>query len=73
MKNHAILRLLLSGLLLYVAWPYIPLAKTSLATTFWGLWLGFFLLVIGANLATFLEIINPPSMEQEKIKQRNTH
>lgn len=72
MRNYAILRLLLAGLFLYVAWPYIPLAKSSLALMFWGIWLGFLLLVIGANLATLLEMTRPPSMEQEKMRQRNT-
>lgn len=72
MRNLTILRLLLVGLLLYVAWPYIPLATLKLEVAFWGIWLGLLLLVVGANLATLLEMTRPPAIEQKKIKQRNT-
>lgn len=72
MRNYAILRLLLAGLFLYVAWPLIPLASSKLEVIFWGSWVGLFLLVVGANLATFLQMTSPPVMEQEKLRRRNT-
>lgn len=75
MKNYSILRLLLAVFLLYFAWPYIPEAVTQLEKLFWGAWLVFLILVIGANLATLLNISHPPVMEQkveqqEKMEQR---
>lgn len=63
-KNLPILRLLLSALMLYFALPRIPLAISTLELTFWALWIGFFLLVVGANLANLLQMIQPPVMEQ---------
>lgn len=70
MRNYAILRLLLAGFLLYFAWPLIPGAVTQLEAVFWGTWLLFLLLTVGSNLATLLQITNPPVMEQEKAQQR---
>jgi len=70
MRNYAILRLLLAGFLLYVAWPYFPNAVTPLEQVFWGSWIVFVLLVIGANFATLLQLTNPPVMEQEESKRR---
>lgn len=70
MKNYAILRLLLAGFFLYVAWPYFPHAVTTLEQVFWGSWLVFLMLVIGANLATLLQMTGPPVMEQEELKKR---
>lgn len=37
---------------------------------FWGMWLVLFLLVVASNSATILQITDPPSMEQERTKQR---
>lgn len=65
MRNYTILRLLFAGFLLYFAWPYIPDAATQLEKAFWGVWLGFLLLVIGGNLATLLQISQPPVMEKK--------
>ncbi len=70
LRQYALLRLLLAAFFLYFAWPYIPLATSSLETVFWGVWLLFFLLVVGANLATLLQIVSPPVMEQEQIRRR---
>jgi type VI protein secretion system component VasK len=70
LRNYTILRLLLAGFLLYVAWPYFPNAITTPEKIFWGSWIAFALLVIGANLATLLQLITPPVMEQEKEKRR---
>ncbi|MFD1362253.1 hypothetical protein [Lentibacillus salinarum] len=66
MRHYAILRLLLAGFFLYIAWPVIPEVVTQEAILFWGLWLGFFLLVVGANFATLLQMTEPPVMEQER-------
>lgn len=73
MKHYAILRLLLAAFLLYFAWPFIPEAVTQLELLFWGLWLIFFLLVVGANLATLLRMTEPPIMEQKEIRQRKRY
>ncbi|GAA0429600.1 hypothetical protein GCM10008983_02460 [Lentibacillus halophilus] len=70
MRHYAILRLLLASFFLYVAWPVIPEAVTTEATLFWGLWLGFFLLVAGSNFASLLQMVTPPVMEQENIQRR---
>ncbi|SFB24999.1 hypothetical protein SAMN04488072_11197 [Lentibacillus halodurans] len=70
MRHYAILRLLLAGFFLYIAWPVIPSAITQEAVLFWGLWLGFFLLVVGANFATLLQMTKPPVMEQEHTGSR---
>ncbi|OZU89730.1 hypothetical protein CIL03_00895 [Virgibacillus indicus] len=73
MRHYAILRLLLAGFLLYFAWPAIPYAATSLELLFWGGWLLFFLLVIGANFSTLLRMTKPPVMEQEELNRQKTH
>ncbi|SFD60843.1 hypothetical protein SAMN05216238_102395 [Lentibacillus persicus] len=70
MRHYAILRLLLAGFFLYIAWPFIPEAIIQEAVLFWGVWLGFLILVIGANFATLLQMTEPPIMEQEKSKTR---
>lgn len=64
MNNLPILRLLLAALMLYFAWPNILLATSTLEMTFWAIWIGFFLLVVGANFARLLQIIQAPVMEQ---------
>lgn len=68
-----ILRLLLAAFFLYFAWPMIPKAATPLEFTFWGTWLVFFLLVVGANLATLLQMTKPPVMEQENKSRQKTY
>lgn len=73
MRHYPLLRILLSGLLLYIAWPLIPLAVTQLEMVFWGIWVFFFLLVVGANFSTLLQMTTPPVMEQEKVLERKTH
>ena len=73
MRHYTILRLLLAGLLLYFAWPVIPYATNSLELLFWGCWLIFFLLVVGANLASILRMTRPPVMEQEELNKRKTY
>ncbi|WP_404453551.1 hypothetical protein LG329_03795 [Virgibacillus necropolis] len=70
MRHYAVLRLLLACFFLYFAWPIIPTAVTSLEAMFWGMWLVLFLLVVAANSATLLRITEPPSMEQERTRQR---
>ncbi|MBP1968889.1 hypothetical protein J2Z83_000983 [Virgibacillus natechei] len=72
MRHYAVLRLLLAGFLLYFAWPVIPEATTMLERVFWGGWLGFFLLVVGANFSTLLQMTKPPVMEQENRRERQT-
>lgn len=72
LRHYAILRLLLAGLFLYFAWPMIPEATTTLELTFWGGWLAFFVLVVGANFATLLQMTKAPVMEQENVRQRQT-
>lgn len=59
--------------MLYIAWPLIPLATSQLELVFWGIWLVFFGLVVGGNLATLLQMTNAPVMEQKSIRERQTH
>ncbi|MDC3412646.1 hypothetical protein NC797_05675 [Aquibacillus sp. 3ASR75-11] len=66
MKQYALLRILLAGFFLYVAWPSINGQMTQLSSIFWAGWLVFLLLVVGANFATLLKMTKPPVMEQEK-------
>ncbi|MFC4556677.1 hypothetical protein ACFO3D_00465 [Virgibacillus kekensis] len=66
MRHYAILRLLLAGFFLYTAWPMIPGAATQAELIFWGVWLVFLLLVVGANFATLLRMTPPPVMEQDR-------
>lgn len=70
MRSYAVLRLLLACFFLYFAWPIIPTAVTSIEAMFWGMWLVLFLLVVGSNGATLLQMTEPPSMEQERPRQR---
>jgi len=70
MKHYAILRLLLAGFFLYIAWPLIPQVSSNLELLFWGSWLLFLVVVIGANLATLLQMTKPPIMEQDQLKRR---
>ncbi|GGJ96783.1 hypothetical protein GCM10007063_19040 [Lentibacillus kapialis] len=70
MQHFAILRLLLAGFFLYVAWPVIPSAVSTEAFLFWGAWLVFFILVVGANFAALLQMTEPPVMEQERVNER---
>ncbi|WP_010099158.1 hypothetical protein [Ornithinibacillus scapharcae] len=72
MRHYAFLRLLLAGFFLYFAWPLIPQASSRLEFIFWGAWLAFLIIVIGANLATLLKMSDPPIMEQELDKIRQT-
>lgn len=65
MRLYTVLRLVFAAFLLYVAWPFIPVASTSLAKTFWFAWLLFFTFVVGGNLATYLRMTTPPVIEQE--------
>ncbi|HLT55759.1 MAG TPA: hypothetical protein VK057_06580 [Bacillota bacterium] len=69
MRQYAILRLLLAGFFLYIAWPVIPMAATTVERLFWALWLGFFVLVVGANLSTLLQMTLPPVMEQKELRR----
>ncbi|CQR48125.1 hypothetical protein BN1058_02472 [Paraliobacillus sp. PM-2] len=55
-KQYAWLRLLLAAFLMYMAFPSMEAQANSTAHLFWFSWLGFFLLVIGANLAIVLRI-----------------
>ncbi|TQS76259.1 hypothetical protein DX933_02205 [Ornithinibacillus gellani] len=73
MRHYAVLRLLLAGFFLYFAWPFIPYAATGIEKIFWGCWIGLFLLVVGGNLATLLQMTNPPVMEQEYEKERESY
>lgn len=70
MKNLPILRLLSAGLMIYFALPKIQTAASNLEMVFWGMWLVYFLLVVGANLANLLRMIDPPPMEQTQQKKK---
>lgn len=72
MHHYTILRLLLCGFLLYIAWPSITLGTTMVEKTFWISWLVFFCLVVGGNLATGLQISRPPKIEEktERVRER---
>lgn len=69
-KNNALLRLLLACFFLYVAWPSIPEATTQLGTVFWGMWLVFFMLVAGANLALMMKLDTTAKLEQMETRRR---
>jgi len=73
--HYAILRILLALFCLYFAWPALISATTAIELIFWSGWFGFLLLIIGANLANLLQIIQPPIMEQEleKVKRHMEH
>ncbi|MGM8366289.1 hypothetical protein ACLIBG_12540 [Virgibacillus sp. W0181] len=73
MYQYTVLRLLLACFFLYFAWPYIPEAVTKVERIFWGGWLGFFTLVVGANLATLFQMTVPPVMEQKNREQKRSH
>lgn len=64
MHIYTILRLLLTAFFLYFSWPFIPYAITPIEKLFWGSWLLFFLFVTGGNLATFLNLCDPPALER---------
>ncbi|WP_112181607.1 MULTISPECIES: hypothetical protein [Paraliobacillus] len=66
MKQYAVLRLLLAGFLLYIAFPNVQTHPEGLAHLYWFSWLVLFTLVIGANLATVL-------IEKEETKKEVTH
>jgi len=70
MRIYTILRLMFALFLLYVAWPFIPLATTKEAKLFWMAWFVLFFLVFGSNFATLLHMSNPPVMEQQEEIQR---
>jgi type VI protein secretion system component VasK len=72
LRHYAVLRILLASFLLYIAWPQIPLASSQLASLFWGVWLLLFVLVLGSNLATLLQMTRPPILEQDRQLQRKT-
>lgn len=72
MRHYALLRLLIAGVFLYVAWSEIPLALASIEKVFWALWLLLFLLIVGANLGILLQLNAPSIMEQSKEKSRQT-
>lgn len=69
MRQYAILRLLVAGFLLYIAWPVIPQMATNIEVVFWGLWLGLFMLFTGGNTATLLQMTRPPAMEQQRARE----
>ena len=73
MRLYTGLRLAFAAFLLYVAWPFIPTATTSIAKMFWIAWLLFFFVVVGGNLATFLRMSAPPVMEQEYTEKQQEH
>ncbi|MDY0408661.1 hypothetical protein [Paracerasibacillus soli] len=58
---------------MYFAWPLIPQASSQLESIFWGTWLVFFMLVVGANLANLLQLNDPPVMEQDYEQRYRTH
>lgn len=72
MPLFTLFRILFSLFLLYFAWPYIPEATTPQEKIFWGAWLVFFLLVIGANLATLFRLTPEPMMEQDHSKHHQS-
>lgn len=73
MHYYALLRTLLASFFLYLAWPYVISVTSTLETIFWGAWLVFLFLILGANLATLLQVSKPPLIEQEMDKIRKTH
>ncbi|KGX93365.1 hypothetical protein N781_09930 [Pontibacillus halophilus JSM 076056 = DSM 19796] len=70
MIQHAWLRILLACFLLYMAWPFLGVQGSTVATLFWGAWLAFFLLVIGANLAIVLRFRSKPQFHEKEEKRR---
>lgn len=71
MNQFALLRILFACFLLYVAWPYIPLMSTSTEKTFWGVWLFMFVLIIGGNGISLLQMKTTTGMmREEQIRER---
>lgn len=64
MHSYSILRLLLVAFFIYFAWPFIAEATVQIETIFWGTWLLLAVFVVGGNLATFLNLSEPPNLEQ---------
>lgn len=71
-KQYALLKILLGIFLLYLALPVLGVSANSMANLFWGLWLIFFVLVVGANLAVLLNVQRQRPQENlnyEKMRQ----
>ncbi|MCA0965522.1 hypothetical protein LZP85_16665 [Priestia flexa] len=66
-RNKAILYLLLCGLMLYYAKPYIVISTESLQGIFSLTWLGLALLVVGGNVSSLLYA---KKEEQKKLLQQ---
>lgn len=70
MRQYVILRLLIAGFLLYLAWPAIPGMSTNIEAVFWAFWLGLFFLFVSSNSAALLQMTHPPVMEQQRQRER---
>ncbi|WP_368652332.1 hypothetical protein AB4Y30_11275 [Ornithinibacillus sp. 4-3] len=53
---------------MYFVWPIFPQALSMTEKLFWLTWIGLFLLVVGANLASLLQIVSQPIIEQKQVR-----
>lgn len=72
MHLYALFRILIVGFFLYMARPYLLNVEGTIEFLFWSAWLLLALLILGANLATLLQITHPPLIEQEQKQERKT-
>lgn len=72
MNQFALLRILFASFLLYVAWAYIPLMYTVTEKVFWGVWLFMFVLIVGGNGISLLQMKTTTGMlKEEQSKERS--
>lgn len=70
-KRNALLKLLFASFLLYLALPPIREISSSLGALFWACWIGFFLLVAGANLGILFNLPrNQVSFAEEEREEK---
>ncbi|MCP8617112.1 hypothetical protein [Salirhabdus salicampi] len=69
MNRNALLRLLFSLYLLYLALPAMQNTTGNVSSLFWGCWLLFFLCVAGGNLWDLL-MTEGERKKQEKVRKR---
>ncbi|WP_102026788.1 hypothetical protein [Salirhabdus sp. Marseille-P4669] len=69
MKRDAFLKVLLAAFLMYLAMPYIREMSSSLSALFWACWIGFFLLVVGANLGILINVRERSPVKKEEVSK----
>lgn len=71
MNHFALFRILFACFLLYVAWPYIPAMQTGIEKVFWGVWLSLFVLIVGGNGISFMQLKTTTGLQkEEQVRER---